>query len=126
MTVQTQTFLAFVRRHFMPFSFLSARHDLSLYVFLNAGQESFGRFESGNVVGGDFDRGVLRNIAARLLGAGLDDEAAKASQINILPGNHVVLNDIHERFHGGQYDRFFQTRLSGDFGYYFCFCHFIV
>lgn len=84
MSVLAQTLLAFVRRHFMPFSFLTARHNLGLYVFLNAGQESFGRFERGNVVGRDFDRGVLRNVAARFLGARLDDEAAKASQINIL------------------------------------------
>lgn len=99
MAILTQTLFTFVRRHLMPLSFLSARHNLGLYVFLNAGQERFGRFERGNVVGGNFDRRILRNIAARLLGAGLDDEAAKASQINVLTGNHVVFDNIHERFH---------------------------
>ena len=115
-----------MRRHFMPLTFLSARHGLGLYVLLNVRQEGFGRLERGNVVGGNFDGRVLRNVTARFLRAGFDDETAKTSEVNVLTGNHVVFNDIHKRFYGRQYNGLFQTRLGGDFGYNFCFCQVIL
>lgn len=97
----------FLRRRFLRlwvailcrFLFFPLGINLGLYVLFNAVEESLGRLKRGNVVGRNFDRRVLRNVAARFLRAGFDDETAKASQINVLAGNHVVFDDIHESFY---------------------------
>lgn len=90
MPVFPQTLLAFVGSHLMPFSLFSAWHILLLNVRFNLCYESLGWFEGRDVVSGNNNGGILRNIPGRLLCAFLHNEAAKTSEINIIAGNHRV------------------------------------
>ena len=51
---------------------------------LHAANKTLGGLETGEVVGGNHDSGVLRNVAGGLLGAVLHNKTAKSSQVNIL------------------------------------------
>lgn len=104
--------------------FLSLCERDLLNVLFNLVQESLGRFESGNVVSGNNNRGVLADVAASLFSATLDNEAAETSQINVFTTNHGILNGDHEFFNNGQNSHFFDTSLLGNRSYDFCFCHF--
>ena len=98
MTVLAQAFFAFVSGHLVAFSFLSAGHfTLSLEVnidyvrckefrncLLHFLHEHLCGLESGNLVFGDNNGGVLRDVAGSLLRTYLDDEAAETAEVNIL------------------------------------------
>ena len=60
--------------------------NVSILMFesLHFGNETLGGLEGGQVVRVDNQRGVLRYVTGSLLGSVLDDEAAEATQIDIL------------------------------------------
>ena len=116
MTVLSQTFFALVRGHLVAFSFLSAGHcseklEVNILVMIfraSAGlfhlfHEHFGRLESGDFVLGDDDGGVLGDVAGGLLRAGLDNEAAKTAQVNVVAMCERVLDGLHEFLDGLKY-----------------------
>ncbi len=86
--------------------------------------EHLGGLECGDLVLGDYDGGVLRDIACGLGAAGLHDEAAEAAEINILAVCEGILNDFHELFDSLQNSCLLYAGGLGDFVYEICFCHY--
>ena len=88
MPVLSQTFFPFVGCHFMSLSLFTAWHNywiLELFNFRFDGVgERFGRFESGNVMGGDDQRRVLGDVSASLLGTLFNYETAETPQIDVI------------------------------------------
>ena len=101
-SVLAQALFTLVRRHFMSFSFLTARHNtvVCLFVnglfFLHGVDEDLGGLESRDVVRGDGHRLLLGDVAGGLLGAVLDDEAAEATEVNRLAGDDGILHHFGE------------------------------
>lgn len=78
-------------------------------LFLNFFHEHFGGLECRNLVLRDDDGGVLGDIACSLFGTGLDDEAAEATQVNVLAVRQRVLYNLHELLYCFEYDGLFDA-----------------
>ena len=117
MSVLSESFLAFVRGHLVPFFLLSARHNGKYYkglLFLDFCEEALGRLEGRNVVSRDDDGGVLGDVAGGLFFSSLDDEAAETSQINVFTFYQRFLDHFHEAFDGGKDLILLSARSFGD------------
>ena len=126
-SVLSQAFFALVRRHLVSFVFLTVWHNikiLQVVFLLDSVHEGLSRLEGRNLVGRDGDGDVLANVATGLLGSRLDDEATKASQINVFALGHGVLHNFHEVFDNILDSTFFNASLACDFSNDFCFSHF--
>ena len=95
MPVLTQAFFALVRCHLVSLSLFSAWHNpdvvgglLHFYVTFYLVNKGLGRFKGRNIVGGDDDRCILRNVSPCLFSSFLDDETSESSQIDILTCDH--------------------------------------
>lgn len=97
-----------------------------LRLFLHGVEEHLGGLEVRNVMLGDNHRRVLRDVASGLLSALLEDEAAKAAEINVLFVGKSALHLFHERFNYCECCCFVNASLLGDVADDFCFCHFCV
>ena len=69
-------------------------------------------------MGRDDDRGVLADIACRLLGSFLDDEAAEAAKIDILSVGQAVLDATHKALDDSHH---VGNRNAGRLMYLFCY-----
>ena len=126
MSVLAQALLALVRSHLVSLMLLSVRHNyyfLKVFLFANLGNESLGWLESGDVVSGDDDGGVLRDVACGLLRAGLDGKATESTEINVLAVGQGVLYTLHEAFHYTLYLYSFDAGTFGNFIDDFSFGH---
>ena len=126
MSVFAQAFLTLVRSHLVSLMLLSVGHNINIlevFLFADLGDESLGRLECRDVVGGDHDGRVLGNVARGLLGAGLDGKAAEATEINVLTGGQGVLHALHETFNDILHFDSFDASTLGNFIYDFSLCH---
>ena len=100
MTILAKTLLTLVRSHLMTLVLLSVWHNCiilnGLYKLLNLTCEALSGLESRNIVLGDSDCSVLRDVTSNLSSALLDDEATKTTEIYILTLDHSALNALHE------------------------------
>ena len=120
MSVLAQTFLTFVRSHFVPFVFFSVWHFkvlLDCYVRLfDFADKDLSRLEGRNVVCRDDDGRVLGDVTCSLLCAFLDNETTKTAKIDVLTLCEGSLYAIHETFN---------DFLGNNFFYALCFCYFV-
>ena len=65
----------------------------------NFGLEGGSGFEEGDVVGGNNDGGILRDVASGFFSAELEGECAEATEINVFAVGERVLNDFHKLFY---------------------------
>ena len=80
--------------------------------------------ERGDVVLGNDDRCILRNISRRLLRALLQNETAETSQIDIFLPCKRLFDRLHECFDGSKDGGIVNTSLLGNLPYNICFGHF--
>lgn len=85
--------------------------------------EHFGGLEGGDFVFGDDNSGVQGDVAGSLLGAGFDDEAAEAAEIDWLAVSERVFNNFHELFDSLKNIGAFDTGSLRNLVYDFCFGH---
>lgn len=129
MTILAQTLLALVGSHLVTLMLLSVWHSLKYLEVLdstklfNLGSETLGRLESGNVVRGNGDGGVLGDITGHLLGALLHDETAEAAKIDVVLMGQRRLDALHESLDDSLHLHLFGTGIPGDFAHDVCFCH---
>ena len=134
MTILSQSFFTLVSRHFMTLMLLSVWHSgkilwintLFILLFLHVHCESLCRLERGDVVLGNDNGCVLRNIASSLLCSLLQDEATEATQIYILLLDERLLNNLHKSLYALQCLGFVNTCLFANLVYNFRFCHFFI
>lgn len=80
--------------------------------------------ESGNVVLGNNDRRILRNVTCRFLCTLLQNETAETSQIDIILPCKRLFDRLHECFDGSKDGGIVNTSLLGNLPYNICFGHF--
>ena len=80
--------------------------------------------ERRNVVLGNNDRRILRNVTCRFLGTLLQNETAETSQINIFLPCKRLFDRLHECFDGSKDGGIVNTGLLGNLPYDICFGHF--
>ena len=121
MPVLAQALFTLVRCHFMSFSFLTARHNNDVCLFVNGLfllhgiDEDLRRLESRDVVRGDGHRLLLGDVAGGFFGAVLDDEAAEATEVNGLAGDDGILHDLGELLDNALNLYFLNSGRFGDF-----------
>ena len=71
-------------------------NTLFFLLFLHLHSESLCRLECGDVVLGNDDGSILRDVTSGLLGSLLQDEATKTTEVYILFLNQRLLNYFHE------------------------------
>lgn len=74
---------------------------VSRFLF-NVLHENLSGLEGGNLMLGNNDSGVLRDVAGCLLAAGLDDEAAESAEIDVLSVSERIFYDFHELLNGAE------------------------
>ena len=77
----------------------------------DVGHEGFGRLEGGNVVLGNDDGGVFRDVACSLLSAFFENEAAKASQVNVFTVGERLFDRCHKSFYDSERGGFVDAGL---------------
>ena len=65
-------------------------------LFLHLLHEHLSGLEGGNLVLGNDDSLVLRDVASGLLRTSLHDEATKATKIHVFTIGERILHDVHE------------------------------
>lgn len=80
--------------------------------------------ERGDVVLGNYDRCILRNISRRLLRALLQNETAETSQIDIFLPCKRLFDRLHECFHRSKNRGIVNASLLCNLPYNICFGHF--
>lgn len=73
--------------------------------------EALSGLESGYVVLGDDERGILGDVACRLLGAFLQNEGAETSEEDRSACKEGCFNVAHEGLDASEYNRAFYSRL---------------
>lgn len=96
----------------------------SYRLLLHSIEENLSGLEVRNVVLGNDQRGVLRDVASGLLSALLQDEATEATEVNIFLVGESALHLIHERFNYCECCGLVDAGLLRDKADDFCFCHF--
>ena len=99
------------------------RNDLADRLLFHHILELLGGLESGNIVGRNMHGGVLRDIAASLLGSSLQLERAETAEIDILTFYHIVLNGIHQFLDSDMNSVSVDTSSGINFANNFCFGH---
>ena len=126
MPVLAQTFFTLVRRHLVTLMLLSVGHiimNLKLFVHYLL-DEAVSGLESGDVVSGDHDSGLLGDVTGGLLSAMLDDEAAETTKIHILIFGYRFDDCLHESFNNCLHLSLLKAGVLGDLVYDVCLCHF--
>jgi len=127
MTVLAKTLFTLVGSHLVPLMLLSVWHNpkilevLDLLFHLLC--EALGGLESRNIVFGNGNRRILRDVAGNLLGALLHDEAAEATKIDIVILSERRLDALHESLNDSLHLHFLNSRAFRDFAYDICLCH---
>ena len=129
MSILAQTFFALVGRHLVSLVFLSVRHFkttiLLFYTLFNVVDESLGGLERRNIVCGDDDGGVLGDVTTSLLSTLFDNEATKATEVDVLAFGERLLNNIHKLFNGSLDGDLFDTGFLCNLCNNFCLCHIV-
>jgi len=126
MSVLAQALLTLVRSHLVSLMLLSVRHNMNNlkgFLFAHFRDEGLGGLEGGHVVLRDHDGRVLGDVAGGLLGAFLNREAAKATEIDVLAAGQGVLDTFHEVFHYALHFDALHAGAFRDFIYDFSFSH---
>ncbi len=85
-------------------------HDFAvLLIVLYLVHEHASGLECGNLVLGNDDGGVFRNISCCLLATGLHNEAAETTEIHIFAARERLFYDFHEVLDSSEYSGFFNT-----------------
>ena len=80
--------------------------------------------KSGNVVLGNNDRRILRNVTCCFLCTLLQNETAETSQIDIIFPGKRLFDRLHECFYRSKDGSIVNTGLLGNLPYNICFGHF--
>ena len=128
MTVLAKTFFTLVGSHLVTLMLLSVRHNLKIlevlgFILLHLRCEALCGLESGDVVFGNGDRRVLRDVAGNLLGALLHDEAAETTEIHVIFLGERRLDALHESLDDSLHLHFLDAGAFCDFAYDICLCH---
>ena len=127
MTVLAKTLFTLVGSHLVPLMLLSVWHNpkilevLDLLFHLLC--EALGGLESRNIVFGNGNRRILRDVAGNLLGALLHDEAAEATKIDIVILSERRLDALHESLNDSLHLHFLHSGALSDFAYDISLCH---
>ena len=73
---------------FFPLGIALSFYGRLFNLFLHFVYESLGRLERGNIVGGDDDGGVFRNVAPGFFSSLFDYKASESPEVNILSVYH--------------------------------------
>jgi len=87
------------------------------------GCEALSGLESRNVVLGDRDGRVLRDVTSHLRCALLDDEATKTTEVYVLAVLQRALHAIHESLYDGHNLHLLNAGAFCDFAYDICLSH---
>ena len=90
------------------------------------GCEALCGLESRNVVLGNGDGGVLRDVASYLLSALLYDEATKTTEVNVLAVLQRALNALHKGLNDGHHLDLLYAGALSDFANDICLSHIFV
>ena len=90
---------------------------------LHAADEALGRLETGKVMSGNGDGGVLRYVASCLLGTVLHDETTETAEVDVLLIYHAVSHYVHKSFYGSHYFAFGDASLFRNDVDDVCFSH---
>lgn len=101
--------------HLVALVLFSVRHSFNILVYnvfvcifnvselrrqrgylLNLACEALGRLESGNLMSGNDDGGILADVASGLLSTLLKYKATESTEEYFLTSNHILLNVLHE------------------------------
>ena len=129
MAVLAKTFFPLVGSHLVTLMLLSVWHSPLVFrgsfyrELFHLRCEALGGLESGDVVLGDGDGRVLRDVAGDLLGAFLHDEAAESAEIHVVLLCERCLDTVHESLDDSLYLHLLNTGALSDFAYDICLCH---
>ena len=128
MPVLAKTFFTLVGSHLVTLMLLSVRHNLKIlevlgFILLHLRCEALCGLESRNVVFGNGDRRILRDVAGNLLGALLHDEAAETTEIHVILLGERRLDALHESLDDSLHLHLLNAGAFSDFAYDICLCH---
>ena len=69
------------------------------------------------------DGSIARDIAGYFLLSLFINKTSEATHIDVVPGGHIALNNIEERFYGGGNICFVDSGLVSNLVDYVSFCH---
>ena len=97
----------------------------NLLTVLDLVDKNLGRLEAWNEMLLNHEGSVSGNISRNIALAFLVDEAAKATDINVVTIRHGVLHNTKKSLHRCSHVSLIHAGLLRDLVYYICFSHFV-